>query len=186
MGLREAMKRGPHRGRPDRAEPLASPARALQEGIAMNQLRFTEHFDAPVERVFELAIDFKRLPEWNVSYVEVDEVTGPPDKVGTKVHATMRLLGRTMSGWAEIVQIERPQLVKLTGTSTQGGSLTTTYRFAPSGTGTNIEILAEYELPGIFGAVADKLFLQKAIERDVRHSIENFKAFVELKTPVLA
>jgi uncharacterized membrane protein len=152
----------------------------------MNQLRFTEHFEAPVEQVFELAIDYKRFPEWNVSYVAVDEMTGPPDKVGTKIHATMRLLGRTMEGWAEIVEIERPRLIKLTGTSTQGGSLTTTYRFVPVDTGTNIEILAEYELPGMFGAVADKLFVQKAIERDVRHSLENFKAFVEVKTPVLA
>jgi uncharacterized membrane protein len=152
----------------------------------MNQLRFTEHFEAPVEQVFELAIDYKRFPEWNVSYVAVDEVTGPPDKVGTKIHVTMRLLGRTMDGWAEIVEIERPRLIKLTGTSTQGGALTTTYRFLPVDTGTNIEILAEYELPGMFGAVADKLFVQKAIERDVRHSLENFKAFVEVKTPVLA
>ncbi|HET9084247.1 MAG TPA: SRPBCC family protein [Candidatus Limnocylindrales bacterium] len=152
----------------------------------MNQLRFTQHFEVPVEQAFELAIDYKRLPEWNVSYVAVDEVTGPPDKVGTKIYAKIRLLGRTMEGWAKIVEIERPRLVRMTGTSTQGGSLTTTYRFTPVGTGSDIEILAEYELPGMFGQVADKLFVQKAIERDVRHSLENFKAFVEVKTPVLA
>ena len=152
----------------------------------MNQLRFTAHFEAPVEQVFDLAIDFKRLPEWNVSYVSIDELTGPPDKIGTKIHTTMRLLGRTMDGWAEIVELERPRLIKLTGTSTQGGTLTTTYRFSSSGPGTDLEILAEYELPGIFGQFADKLFVQRAIERDVRHSIENFKAFVEVKMPVLA
>ena len=152
----------------------------------MNQLRFTEHFEVPIEQVFDLAIDYKRLPEWNVSYVAVDEVTGPPDEVGTKIHAKMRLLGRSMEGWAEIVEFQRPRLVKLTGTSTQGGALTTTYRFTPVGAGTDLEILAEYELPGFFGQVADKLFVQKAIERDVRHSLENFKAFVEVKTPVLA
>ena len=152
----------------------------------MNQLRFTEHFEAPIEQVFELAMDYKRIPEWNVSYVAVDEVTGPPDKVGTRIHATMRLLGRTMEGWAEVVEFERPRLIKLAGASSQGGTLTTTYRFLPKDTGTDLEILAEYELPGIFGQVADKLFVQKAIERDVRHSLENFKAFVEVKTPVLA
>ena len=152
----------------------------------MNQLRFTQHFEAPIEQVFELAIDYKRLPEWNVSYVAIDEVAGPPDKVGTRIHATMRLLGRTMEGWGEVVEFERPRLIKLTGTSTQGGTLTSTYRFLPVQTGTDVEILAEYELPGLFGQVADKLFVQKAIERDVRHSLENFKAFVEVKTPVLA
>jgi uncharacterized membrane protein len=154
--------------------------------MAMNQLRFTEHFEAPVEQVFDLAIDYKRLPEWNVSYVAVHEVTGPPDKVGTRIHQTLRLLGRNMEGWAEIVEFERPRLIKLTGTSAQGGTLTTTYRFTPMQTGTDIEILLDYELPGIFGEVADKLFVQKGIERDIRHSLENFKAFVEVKTPVLA
>lgn len=152
----------------------------------MNQLRFTEHFEAPIEQVFELAIDYKRLPEWNVSYLAVDEVTGPPDKVGTRIHATMRVLGRTMEGWAEVVEVERPRFIKLAGTSTQGGALTSTYRFLPVETGTDVEIVAEYELPGIFGSVADKLFVQKAIERDVRHSLENYKAFVEVKAPVPA
>lgn len=44
-----------------------------------------------------------------------------------------------------------------------------------------------YELPaGLFGQLADKLFLEKAMERDLRHSTENFKALVEAKAPVLA
>ena len=151
----------------------------------MNELRFTEQFEAPVAQVFDLATDYKRFPEWNVSYVAVHEVTGPPDQVGTKIHQTLRLLGRTMEGWAEIVECDRPRLIKLTGTSTLGGTLTTTYRFMPTQNGTDMEILLDYELPGVFGEVADKLFVRRTIERDIRHSLENFKAFVEVKTPVL-
>jgi uncharacterized membrane protein len=90
-----------------------------------------------------------------------------------------------MEGWAEVVEADPPRLIKLTGTSTQGGKLTTTYRFTPVGSGTDIETLIEYELPGVFGQIADKLFVQKAIERDVRHSQENFKAFLEARTPAL-
>ena len=44
----------------------------------------------------------------------------------------------------------------------------------------------DYELPaGLLGQIADKLFVERTIERDLRHSIESFKALVEVKTPVL-
>ena len=57
----------------------------------------------------------------------------------------------------------------------------------PIGTGTEVVLEVDYELPaGIFGKVADKLFIERAVERDLRHSIENFKAFIEVKEPVLA
>jgi uncharacterized membrane protein len=152
----------------------------------MKQLRMTAQFDAPIERVFQLGTDFKRYPEWNVSYTEVKEVTGPPDQVGTKVYAVMQILGRKMEGWGEIVEIDPPRLLKIAGSSTQGGTVTTTYRFTPVGSGTDVVLEADYELPaGILGQIADKLFLEKAIERNVRHSLENFKALVETKQPVL-
>jgi hypothetical protein len=42
-------------------------------------------------------------------------------------------------------------------------------------------------LPGGFaGSVADKLFVERAIERDVKHSMENFKAICEAETSIPA
>jgi len=46
----------------------------------MAHLRMTAHYDAPIEHVFELAVDYKRYPEWNASCEEVMEVVGPPDR----------------------------------------------------------------------------------------------------------
>jgi uncharacterized protein YndB with AHSA1/START domain len=144
------------------------------------------HYEAPAERVFEFATDFKRYPEWNVSYIEVKEVTGPVDKVGTKVHSVMKVLGRPMEGCGEIVEVERPGLLKMSGSGPEGSS-TLIYRFTPEGTGTKAEFEFEYELkPGIFGQITDKLFVQRTIERDLKHSMENSKAFIEAKVPVPA
>ncbi len=152
----------------------------------MTHLSMTAHYDAPIERVFELGIAFERYPEWNVTYTEVKEVVGPPDKVGTRIHSVMHFLGRTMEGWGEIVEIERPRLLKIEGSSTDGGKLTFLYRLTPVSAGTDFAIEADYELPaGVFGQIADKLFVEKAVERDLRHSIENFKALVEATVPVL-
>ncbi len=152
----------------------------------MTHVRMTAHFEAPIEKVFELATDYQRYPEWNVSYSTVDQVSGPYDKVGTKFHTTMKLLGRRLEGWGEIAEVEKPKLLKITGTSPQAGSLTALYRFTPvSIAGTNVEMEIDYELPaGFLGQITDKLFIEKSVERDLSHSIENFKALVELKTPV--
>jgi uncharacterized membrane protein len=98
----------------------------------------------------------------------------------------MRFLGRTMEGWGEIVEIDPPKLLRTSGTSTQGGKLEYVLRLSPIPSGTEVVAETEYELPaGIFGKVADKLFIERAVERDLRHSIENFKALVELPQPVL-
>lgn len=45
----------------------------------------------------------------------------------------------------------------------------------------------DYELPGgFFGDIADRLFMERQIERDVKHSNENFKALCEAKVPAHA
>jgi uncharacterized membrane protein len=151
----------------------------------MAHVQIKEHFEAPIDRVFELSTDFKRYPEWNVSYPEVREVTGPI-AVGTKIHAVTKVLGRSLEGWTEIVEVEPPRYLKTKGTSLQGGYLNVEYRLTPAGTGTDFAVEIEYELPaGILGQVFDHLFVERTIERDLRHSIENFKALVEARQPVL-
>lgn len=152
----------------------------------MTTVRMTAHYDAPIERVWELGTDFMRYPEWNVSYPEVKEVTGPVDKVGTKILSVTKVLGRRMEGWGEIVEVDPPRFLKTVGSSLEGGKLMITYRLTPAGEGTDFEFESEYELPaGFLGHIADKLFVEKAVERDLRHSMENFKALVEAKQPAL-
>jgi uncharacterized protein YndB with AHSA1/START domain len=150
----------------------------------MSHLTITAQFDAPIERVFALGIDFTRYPEWNVTYPEIKEVVGAPDKVGTRIHATTRFLGRSMDSWGEIVGIDPPRLLRMSGSSAEGGRLDLAYRLTPKGTGTELVIEADYELPaGIFGKLADKLFIERAVERDLRHSLDNFGAFLALREP---
>ena len=152
----------------------------------MTHLRMTAHFDAPIERVFELATDYRRYPEWNVAYEEVTEISGPADEVGTRFHGVMRILGRRMEGWGEITEVDRPRYLKIAGKGS-GGTTTTVYRFTPVGSGTDTELEIDYELPaGLFGKVADKLFVERSVERALRHSLENFTAFVEENVPLPA
>jgi uncharacterized membrane protein len=146
----------------------------------------TAHYDAPIERVFELATDYARYPEWSAQYEEVTEISGPPDAAGTRFHGVIRLLGRKMEGWGEVTEVDAPRYLRIAGQGS-GGTTTTVYRFTPVGSGTDAELELDYELPaGFFGKVADKLFVERSIERALRHSLENFKAFVEEKVPIPA
>lgn len=146
----------------------------------MGHVLQTGHIDAPPDKVFALAIDATRIPEWNSSVIEVKDITGPLDQVGSSYVAVLKLGGRRLEGPWEVTQVERPRLLVLTGTAPGGGRATATNRFETAGPGTDLTIEVHYELPGGFvGGVADKLFVERAIERDVKHSVENYKAICE-------
>lgn len=150
----------------------------------MAHVRFAEHVEAPIERVFGLFIDIKRWPEFMPSG-EVKKVTGPVDHVGTKILSSMQFLGRKMEGWDEVVEVERPNL--LTFASKEPMEYAATYRMTPAGQGTDVVIEVDYELPaGFLGHIADRLFVEKAMERQMRHAAENFKALVEAEALVPA
>jgi uncharacterized membrane protein len=145
------------------------------------------HVDAPPDKAFALAIDAKRIPEWNASVIETRDITGSLDRVGASYVSVLKLGGRRLEGRWEVSKVEKPRLLDFAGTAPGGGRATAINRFEPSGAGTDVTIEVDYELPGGFvGGMADKLFIERAIERDVKHSVENFKAICEAEVQVPA
>jgi uncharacterized membrane protein len=153
----------------------------------MGHVRQMGHVEAPPDKAFALTIDPSRDPEWNSSVVEVKDITGKLDKVGASYVAILKLGGRRLETRWEVTKVEKPRLIEQTASSTAGGQATSTTTFEPADGGTDITVDVDYELPGGFvGGVADKLFVERAIERDVKHSIENFKAICEAEVHVPA
>jgi uncharacterized protein YndB with AHSA1/START domain len=153
----------------------------------MGHIRQSSHIDASPEQVFALAIDAKRVPEWNASVVETRDVSGPLDRVGASYTAILKLGGRRLEGQWEVSRVEQPGLLEITGTAPGGGRATAINRFEPAAMGTDFSLEVDYELPGGFvGGIADKLFVERAIERDAKHSLENFKAICEAEVHVPA
>ena len=142
------------------------------------------HIDAPPERVFDLTVDAARLPEYMTNISEVKDVSGPLDRIGASYTGVMKIIGRRLEGHWEVVRVEKPAYVELLGTAPGGGRATFITRNEPKDGGTDRTVELDYELPaGFAGELADKLFVEKAIERDTRHSMENLKAICEAKVP---
>src|SRR5688500_9908907 len=153
----------------------------------MGRVLQTGHVEAPPEKAFALAIDVARTPAWNSSSIEATDITGPLSQVCSIYVSVLRLASRRLECRWEVSRVERPRLLEFTGTAPGGGKATAKNRFESADAGTDVTIEVDYELPGgIVGGIADKLFVERAIERDFKHSMENFKAICEAEIHVPA
>lgn len=153
----------------------------------MGHVRQMGHVDVSLDKAFALTVDAERDPEWNSSVVEVKDVTGLLDRVGASYTAILKLGGRRLETHWEATKVEKPRLLELAGSAPGGGHAISKTTFEPAGGGTDITVEVDYELPGGFvGGMADKLFVERAIERDIKHSLENFKAICEVEEKVPA
>ena len=153
----------------------------------MGHIRDTFHIDAPLEVCWDIGTDAARQPEWSEGVLEVKDVTGRLDRVGAAYTRVFSIAGRRLEGRFEVVEIEPLHFMKVAGTTAGGGRASYTVRNVADGAGTNGTFEMDYELPGgVIGDLANKLFMERALERQMRHSNENLKALCEAQVPSLA
>lgn len=153
----------------------------------MGHVREKMYIEAPVDVCWDLGADASRVPEWQEGVLEVKDITGKLDQVGAGYSTVLRIMGRRLEGRFEVSKVDKPRLVELSGTAPGGGRAKSTVWLEPAGGGTDLTVEIDYELPGgLIGDVADKVFMERAVERQIRHSNENFKALCEAKIPAHA
>jgi uncharacterized membrane protein len=151
----------------------------------MGHARNVVHIEAPADVAWEVGRDAGRVPEWNTTVVDVKDVTGPLDQPGAEYTATSKIAGRTLETRWRVEEVAPGRRIVYSATAPGGGSVRLVVSYEPDASGTNVIAEVDYELPmGFLGAAVDKLFAERAIERDMRHSGENFKAIVESEARV--
>jgi uncharacterized protein YndB with AHSA1/START domain len=139
------------------------------------------HVEAPIESVFGYAVDFRRTAEWNVTVVEMD-AEAPVAKIGDHFTGTMKFLGKTYKGEGQVTEFDRPRLLAFTSSSAEGGHQNWTTHFSPAGTGTDVDVVVDYEVPkSLLGAVADKMFIERMVQKSLDQSRDNFVALAEFQ-----
>ncbi len=152
----------------------------------MSHVRHSIHIDAPPDVVWNVGRDPERMPEWNTTTIAVKDVKGPLDQAGAKFTVQSKIAGRPIDITWTIEQVEAPRYFVATASTPMGGGATQRVDYEPDGGGTRVTIDMDYEIaPGILGQVMNKLFAERALERDVHHSADNLKAVIEqeAKTP---
>ncbi len=138
------------------------------------------HIAAPPERAWELLIDPERIPEYNVNIVEVSDVSGRLDRVGATYRSVSKIYGRRIEGPWEVTEVVPGRRLVLRGSAPGGAQATVANMIEPVEGGTRASVELDYELPaGFVGEIANRLFVERAVERDVRHTGDNIKAILE-------
>ena len=135
---------------------------------------------APLELCWELNADASRLTEWNPSVLEVRDVTGRLDRVGTAYTGVIGAMGQRFPGRNRVVRVEPLRLVETEGTGVAGTKARVRVTFGRRGDGTRVIVTIDYELPGgVLGGIAERLFATRQLEDQLRASNRGFKALAE-------
>jgi uncharacterized membrane protein len=154
----------------------------------MGHIKEVVHIGAAPDRVWKLLTAYERSPEWQTNVIEVKDFEGTPGEVGFAYTGIYRALGRRIESRSRITRAEFPRLLEEKGSGPGGGALTVSNMLEakPDG-GTDLTFELDYDLGASFLAgIADRLLLERAIERDIRHSAENLKELVEAEVAVPA
>ncbi len=146
----------------------------------MGYVNITQHMEATPEVVFDFAADTRRLPLWLTLFTHVDVVGERLDHVGAKYDAVVKLGGQQIESTWEVTKVDPPRLLRLNGTAPDGGVATAWLTFGAWEGGCEMQFEIDYELPGgVVSGIADKLFVERSIARDLKHSLHNLQLIVE-------
>jgi uncharacterized membrane protein len=149
----------------------------------MGHFTLTKHYDAPIELVFKLGLDVNRMPEYTPWISDIRDIYGSLDKVESRFTFTDTLFGRKVDGTVEVVAVEVPTMYETLTKYENGTTVRWVDRLTKTSTGTDVSSDVDYELsPGILNVVADKVILERIIQRRFTHALENFKDLVELES----
>ncbi len=102
-------------------------------------IRISRHFNATVERVFEVMTDFRAAPQRIPAIKKVEVLTDGPVGKGTRFRETRIMFGREATETMEVTEFDPPHSLTVGGNSC-GTIFASRFRFRPSGSGTELEM----------------------------------------------
>jgi uncharacterized protein YndB with AHSA1/START domain len=123
-----------------------------------------------------LLSDARRWPEWYPGTTVVD-VAAPFPEVGGKIALKVKQGGRSMSLTETVLEYEPGKLAVLQWSKFSGRER---WELVPEGDGTRVTATVEYTVPGgVFGKIADALFVRRMSTKSLEEALQNVKALIE-------
>jgi uncharacterized membrane protein len=137
--------------------------------------------DAPVQRVWEIVMDPKRLHEWVSIHRSLESFSpGPPEK-GSTMEQSLRLRGVTFRVQWTLVDVNPPSLAEWAGKGPAHSRARTRYELSSEGDDhTRFDYTNEFTTPGgRLGVAASRVFVGGTSEREAHNSLARLKALAE-------
>jgi uncharacterized membrane protein len=133
--------------------------------------------------VFEALTDLDLLPVWSTITVETHGTPSKPIEEGDRFTQTLRVLGRNVESDWEVTRLDRPRQVTYSSEAPGGGMLRMVQTVAQTAGGSRVDVELDYELPGgLVGELFDSAYAERRNQRELEHSLHNFKELVEARS----
>ena len=137
--------------------------------------------DAPPEVVFDTIMDPRRLGDWVTIHRSVSNVSSRPDDRGARMDQVLCMRGVNFKVHWTLVDVTRPEEAEWEGRGPALSKARIHYRLTGESDGTTkFDYTNEFHAPGgPLGAVASRVFVGHASEREARGSLNRLKALIE-------
>ena len=143
----------------------------------MIQTKKQIHINAPVEKVFEFAVEPENLPEIWPSLIAVDNIRGDNTE-GYNWDWEYKMAGMNFRGHSETLQFVPNELV--VSENKEGIPSTFIWTYSAKDGGTMLDVTVEYTVPvPVLGKLAEKIVV-KMNENEMDTLLANLKAVMEM------
>lgn len=140
----------------------------------MGFVHITRHVRAAPHDVFARVVDPDGLTEWLHLVEEVRAASPRLDELGAQLVAVMVLGPQHLEVDWVVTKLEPDRVLHLEGTAVEGGDAEVRIECGLWDGETEFELDLEYTLPGGFvTSVADHIWIERAIARDLKHSVRD-------------
>jgi uncharacterized membrane protein len=144
----------------------------------MIEIKRSIHIEAPVEKVFQYASDYRKWPEYYEGISEIKAITETTRGDGAKFVYKAKVMGMKVTVGTEFQQFKENE--GWIGKSFKGVDHQTTWNFKESGGGTEFTHGLNSTLPWYMGGrVFEKNFLEPEWINMIEKSLQNLKRVME-------
>jgi uncharacterized protein YndB with AHSA1/START domain len=136
---------------------------------------------APIERVWEIVMDPKRLGDWVTIHKSVSNVSALPLRSGSTMDQSMHVRGLTFKVHWTLMAVDSPRHAEWEGGGPAHSTALIRYELSSDSDGrTTFQYTNEFHVPGgRLGNVASRMIVGATSEREARKSLERLKALLE-------
>ncbi|HZJ02486.1 MAG TPA: SRPBCC family protein [Thermoleophilia bacterium] len=146
----------------------------------MAHLHHSLRIEAPIDQVYRIARDPETWAMWFVGLTGPERVTGSGE-VGTVADFELTLAGMRFPVAVEVMEdTALPEGATWVGKIDGPFEGQQRWSYRPHGGETEVTVEVDYAVPGsVLGKLADKIIIERMMERNFEHSAENLKMICE-------